>query len=234
MARPSAGSTGVHPGAALLRRRFLGIYSNAGTLGAAVPVMSATPSGLDSDDSSSAHDERGSSVLSDWYEKDSYGTMSETTSADSDNPQDFDGFQCKPSPWSRPPPSVPTGLTPLAPAGTFDVNVIYNSDWKRAARASLKGVVPPETAERVLAVLPAAAPPCVSVRVHDVVLEAYESSACFMAGDRESAVFYEQGGIIVDAAGKPSWQIGKDLVDHRTNHTVVCTLLSIFPCKIRH
>jgi hypothetical protein len=133
-----------------------------------------------------------------------------------------------------PPALTPPALPPPAPAGTFDVSVIYSNDWSRAARASLKGVVPPETAERVLAVLPAAAPPSVSVRVHDVVLEAYESSACFMAGDRESAVFYEQGGIIVDAAGKPSWQIGKDLVDHRTSHTVVSTLLSIFPCKIRH
>jgi hypothetical protein len=62
---------------------------------AAVPVMSASPSGLDSDDSSSAHEERGSSVLSEWYDADSYGTMSETTNAESDDPQDFDGFQCR-------------------------------------------------------------------------------------------------------------------------------------------
>jgi len=57
--------------------------------------MSASPSGLDSDDSSSAHEERGSSVLSEWYDADSYGTMSETTNADGDDPQDFDGFQCR-------------------------------------------------------------------------------------------------------------------------------------------
>ena len=115
------------------------------------------------------------------------------------------------------------------------MSIIYSSEWSRAARSALAGVVKPETAERVLAVLPPASPPSVSVRIHDVVLlEAYDSSACFMSGDRESAVFFEQGGIIVDSTGKPSWQVGQDLVDHRTSHTVVCTLHSIFPCKIRH
>ena len=114
------------------------------------------------------------------------------------------------------------------------MSIIYSSEWSRAARAALADVVKPETAERVLAVLPPASPPSVSVRIHDVVLEAYDSSACFMSGDRESAVFFEQGGIIVDSAGKPSWQVGQDLVDHRTSHTVVCRLHSIFPCKIRH
>lgn len=115
------------------------------------------------------------------------------------------------------------------------MTIIYSNEWSRAARAALASVVRPDTAERVLAVLPPASPPSVSVRIHDVVLEAYDSSACFMSGDRDSAVFFEQGGIIVDSvSGKPSWQVGKDLVDHRTSHTVVCTLHSIFPCKIRH
>ena len=131
------------------------------------------------------------------------------------------------------------GAAPARPAltrvaGTFDVSIIYSSEWSRAARSALADVVKPETAERVLAVLPPASPPSVSVRIHDVVLEAYDTSACFMSGDRDSAVFFEQGGIIVDSTGKPSWQVGKDLVDHRTSHTVVCTLHSIFPCKIRH
>ena len=76
--------------------------------------MSASPSGLDSDDSSSAHEERGSSVLSDWYDNDSYGTMSETTAADSDDPQDFDGFQCR-----LPPPPLPGAAHAASPPPSY-------------------------------------------------------------------------------------------------------------------
>ena len=112
---------------------------------------------------------------------------------------------------------------------TYSLTILLNTEKVRQEYAVACGTAAPNIE------LPPINLPRVSIIMHDVVLESYDEASVMLPPDnRMGHMLFEQGGIISDAEGKSLWRVGNDIVYTKNEHTLVATLLSIFPCSIVH
>ena len=114
---------------------------------------------------------------------------------------------------------------------TYTLTVYFNSDkLNQEYRQSCAAVL-----GEAAGLLPPLSLPRLATTMQDVVVESYDESTVMLSSeDREAILFFEHGGIIADSTGTPIWRVGSDILYNKNEHTMVATLVSIFPCFIVH